>query len=126
MLFSKQDKRIQLLQALSCFVLFLTIGFIIYAFSGAFAAEDATDGVNMINGVVKVVGAIVMIVGALFCVVGIVKIAIAHAENQGPEQQKAAMMLATGIVLCILPIILNAIDFSSIVTSALNKATQPS
>ena len=97
-------------------VLFLLAG---TAYGGEAAATAQAEAVDMLKQLVGAVCTIVMIIGALFCLVGIVKYAIAHAENQGPEQQKATMMLATGIVLMILPMILKNIQWDSLVSSAL-------
>lgn len=91
---------------------------------GSFALAQGGDNATareMIWGIVRVVCTIVMIVGVLFCIVGVVKFAIAHAENQGAEQQKAAMMLATGIALIILPTIIRLIKWNDIVDNAANQ-----
>lgn len=60
------------------------------------------DGAAVINGVVQVVCKICTVVGVLFAIVGIVKFVISHANEDGPAQQKAALMIATGVVLVIL------------------------
>ena len=64
------------------------------------AATAAAEA--MIEGILKVVKLICNVVGILFAIVGIVKFVIAHANEQGPEQQKAAVMMATGLVLVLL------------------------
>ena len=73
---------------------------------------------TMIDAIIQVVCTIVQVVGGIFGIVGIVKFAISHANEQAPEQQKAAMMIATAVVLIILPAILKSIDWNSIITSA--------
>jgi len=75
------------------------IGIIAYTLPTAFAEARAQDVMALIINVMK---KICVIVGAIFALIGIVKIAIAHANEDGPAQQKAAMMLATGVILVIL------------------------
>lgn len=60
------------------------------------------DGAAVVNGVVQIVAKICAVVGVLFVLVGVVKLAISYANEDGPAQQKAAMMIATGVVLVIL------------------------
>ncbi len=59
----------------------------------ASAAEEAIDGI------VSVLRLITGVIGAIFVLLGLVRLAIAHANEDGPAQQKAAVMLATGVVL---------------------------
>lgn len=72
-----------------------------YFFTPVFAAKGITadEIAKLVKTVVKV---ICYIVGALFVIVGIVKFAISHANEDGPAQQKAIMMLATGALLVVL------------------------
>lgn len=67
-----------------------------------------TGAQSMFTMILNIVCTIVIIIGVIFGIMGVVKFAIAHANDQGPDQQKAAIMLATGIVLIILPVILMA------------------
>lgn len=68
----------------------------VMCFHGIWAA-DATK--TMVNAIVKVLCNLVIVVGVIFAAVGFVKIVLAYANENGPEQQKAAMMLAVGVVL---------------------------
>lgn len=43
-----------------------------------------------------------LVVGVIFGLIGILKFAVSHANEDGPAQQKAAMMMATAVVLGIL------------------------
>lgn len=65
----------------------------------AYAVISNTEIASLIKTIVK---AICYIVGALFAIVGIVKFAISHANEDGPAQQKAIMMIATGLLLVVL------------------------
>lgn len=72
---------------------------IVLMFPMVFADGHATE---MVEAVVKVAARIVTVVGVILLLVGIVKFAIAHANDSGPDQQKSAMMIATGVVCDIL------------------------
>lgn len=79
----------------------------------AFASAGA-----VIEGVVKIVSMICNVVGVIFVLIGIVKIAISHANEDGPAQQKAALMIATGIILVVLGATkILGIDFAGWLTS---------
>ena len=77
----------------------------------AFAAGNTEMGQDMIKAIVTVVCDIVMILGIIFVIIGLVKLVTAHANEDGPAQQKAATLLATGVVLVILPMVLRGLDF---------------
>ena len=62
-------------------------------FAGSKGGISGSDIADLVKTVIKV---ICYVVGALFAVIGIVKLAIAHADDSGPEQKKAVMMIATG------------------------------
>ena len=72
---------------------------------------NTTMGQDMIKAIVVVVCNIVMIMGILFIIIGLVKLVTAHANEDGPAQQKAATFLATGVVLVVLPMILKGLKF---------------
>ena len=81
-----------------CGIIFAAVG--IMTFTPAFAdGMTSTDLADLVRLIVKI---ICLIVGALFSIVGIVKFAISHANEDGPAQQKAIMMIATGILLVVL------------------------
>lgn len=84
----------------------------------AFADGDITMGQDMIKSIVVVVCNIVMILGILFIIIGLVKLVTAHANEDGPAQQKAATFLATGVVLVILPMVLKGLNFPEKLGSA--------
>lgn len=84
-----------------CAMSLLVVGAIYMAFNGALAeGESALEGV--VGLLVTIISIICGVVGVIFALIGVVKIAIAHANEDGPAQSKAAMMIATGIVLIIL------------------------
>ena len=68
---------------------------------GALAASG-DHRTEVINGIVTILQYICTILGALFALIGIVKFAISHANEDGPAQQKAIMMMATGLLLVVL------------------------
>lgn len=95
----------------AAFTLFAMLGLVVMlAGNGSlevFANDNAQQTAQeMIKAILTVVYNIVTVVGIIFVIVGIVKFAIAYANESGPDQQKAAMMMATGIVLILLPAIL--------------------
>ena len=77
-----------------------------YVYTPAYAAIDSHDMGEIVRKVVKV---ICYIVGALFFIVGAVKFAISHANEDGPAQQKAIMMMATGVLLVVLATVLTGL-----------------
>ena len=76
-----------------------------------FAAGNTEMGKDMIKAIIVVVCNIVMILGIIFVILGLVKLVTAHANEDGPAQQKAATLLATGVVLVVLPMILKGLNF---------------
>ncbi len=74
-----------------------------YVYTPAYAAISEQDMADIVKTIVKV---ICYIVGALFIIVGAVKFAISHANEDGPAQQKAIMMMATGVLLVVLATLL--------------------
>ncbi len=78
----------------------------VYTFNPAFAEMTSGDLASMVKLIIKV---ICFIVGALFSIIGVVKFAISHANEDGPAQQKAIMMMATGVLLVILGVALPAL-----------------
>ena len=67
-----------------------------WLFTPVYAEVSAEDMAKIIRTILR---AICMIVGSLFAVIGVIKFAISHANEDGPAQQKAIMMMATGILL---------------------------
>ncbi len=67
-----------------------------FTFTPVHAEITAGEMENLIETILKI---ICFIAGAMFALVGIIKFAISHANDDGPAQQKAIMMMATGVVL---------------------------
>lgn len=88
---------------------FLTIGGVailavigLYLFCpSVFATSEAVT--TMLGSVVQIVATLCTVVGVILGIVGLVKFIIAHANEQGPEQQKAIMWIAVAIILIIVP-----------------------
>lgn len=85
----------------------------------------ADAGETMFGVVFSIITKIVMIIGVLIGVVGIAKFAISHAEGQGADQHKAILMMATGVILVVLPLILDGFkaELLSIITDASTPTT---
>lgn len=76
----------------------------------AYAAITSSEMENLVETILK---AICFIAGALFALIGIIKFAISHANEDGPAQQKAIMMIATGAILVALGLAIPGIVQSS-------------
>lgn len=70
---------------------------------------------NMVNNFVSVIGTLVIVLGLFFIVSGLVKVVAGHAKEDGPSQDRGMYQTAAGIVLVILPIMLQAFGFSQYV-----------
>lgn len=84
-----------------------------------FVFADATE--EMMKSVMKILKIIAMVAGALFLVVGLLKFAISHANEDGPAQQKAIMMMATGVLLMVLGLTVFTEDFASTVAKWIDQ-----
>ena len=73
-----------------------------------FATDHSTE---VIKGILSVVYLITNVLGILFVIIGFVKLVISHAQEDAPGQQKAAMFIATGLVLILLRLVLSLISF---------------
>ena len=65
-----------------------------FAYAGSTAAANAA-----IEIVFNVATYIAMILGIIMLIAGIIKFVVAHTNDSGPDQQKAAQMIAAAIVL---------------------------
>ena len=82
-----------------------------FAFAESVAANEAIDAI------VLVLKLITGVVGVIYVLLGLVRIAMAHANEDGPGQQKAAVFMATGIVLILFgTVVLDTIDPKSWLT----------
>ena len=72
-------------------------------------AGDEPSARKMIGSVVRIVTTLCTVVGIILGIVGLVKFIIAHANEQGPEQQKAVMWIAVAIILVIVPNVISAV-----------------
>lgn len=68
-------------------------------FPSAFADANAEIVVTFVIRVLKLIS---IVSGVIFILVGAFKFSIAHANDQGPDQNKAIAMMATGLVLVLL------------------------
>ena len=77
-----------------------------WLFTPVYAEVTSSDMASIVKTILK---AICMIVGSLFTVIGVIKFAISHANEDGPAQQKAIMMMATGILLVAIGLIVTSL-----------------
>ena len=68
-------------------------------FPSAFADANAEIVVTFVIRVLKLISIVTVVI---FILVGVFKFSIAHANDQGPDQNKAIAMMATGLVLVLL------------------------
>lgn len=88
---------------------------VMYAYPEVFAepGNAQTNGQNVIKGILSVVFLITNVVGIILTIVGFVKLVIAHANEDGPAQQKAALFIATGLVLVLVRIVMSALSIET-------------
>lgn len=90
--------------------------------TNVFAGGNGAGG-TMFELVFTIITRVIMIIGVLLGIVGVAKFAISHADGQGADQHKAILMMATGIILVILPLILD--PFKSQLAAIITSATNP-
>ena len=132
----RKRERSAMLYQIGMFALFaLTVGLLMTLMPSVYATGGTSNGGNgtggngtggnteantlaqtMVGNILIIIYNIVTIVGIIFIIIGLVKFVIAHANEQGPEQQKAAMMMATGVVLVLLPTILRNMELATKIT----------
>ena len=66
--------------------------------------ETATE--QAITGVLNILYLITNVIGVIFVLVGLVRLVIAHSQEDAPGQQKAAMFIGTGIALILIRVAL--------------------
>ena len=87
----------------------------------AFAGGTEAAG-SAINAIILVAKIICIVVGAIFVLMGIIKYAIAHANDNGPDMTRAATMLASGVVLILLgTIVIDILNLSELITNAASE-----
>ena len=86
--------------------------------SGIGGTQAANNGANAaIRSVVQIIMVLLSALGALFIVLGVIKFTIAHAQEDSPSQQKAAMLIASGIALLIVGLVVGRIQFNKIINT---------
>ena len=116
----KDNRRYLLTKALPyLLVIGLLIVCVMSVFVFAKSPSTATKGgANAaISSVVQIIMVLLSALGALFIVLGVIKFTIAHAQEDSPSQQKAAMLIASGIALLIVGFVISKIKFSDIITT---------
>lgn len=91
---------------------------IMAAYPAVFAGGDHAE--DVIAGILGVVYLIMNVLGIIFVIIGFVKLIISHAQEDAPGQQKAAMFIATGLVLIIARLVMNQINFTEWVDTQLD------
>lgn len=97
----------KLMNAASLFTLLVMA--LMIAFPETFA--QGADAKKVIQGLLQIVYLITNVVGVIFVIIGFVKLAIAYANEDGPSQQKAALFIATGLILVLIRLVLKGIKF---------------
>ena len=77
-----------------------------YAKTGKEFEKESGEAVNGIYAYLK---SFLVIIGVIFIIVGIVRLVMSFQDN-GSDQQKGIMMIATGIVLFSIGVIIGLID----------------
>lgn len=119
----KENRRYLLAKALPYMIaLGLIVMFVMTTFVFAESVGDGNGaatsnaGANAaITAVVRIIRVLLSALGALFIVLGVIKFTIAHAQEDSPSQQKAAMLIASGIALLIVGFIIGQIQFNKII-----------
>ena len=78
---------------------------------------------TVFSGVFTVVKIVCLAVGALFAIMGIVKYTIAHAQEDSPSQQKAAMQLAAGIALIVVGFLISTLNLQNVVLNNMSAVS---
>ena len=78
----------------------------------------ANHGQDAIKAVLSILYLVANIVGIIFIAVGIVRFAMSHAQEDGPGQQKAIMMMATGVVLLVVRFVLSSLHVETWISTA--------
>ena len=114
------EKRMsKIINAVMPFIPYIVMGLMIAACilsCGAFA-NGKQQGVFDI--IFKIAKYICGVLGVIFIMVGIMRYVIAHNNESGPDMQKAAQMLATGLVLIALGVVVSTSFFQSILPDEL-------
>lgn len=120
--FTKQDNRRNTIMVIGIAVL-TVIG--LYLFCPSVFANTNAD--TMITSVVQIIATLCTVVGVILGIVGLVKFIIAHANEQGPEQQKAIMWIAVAIILIIVPNIISTVatNWSGLINDGVNYGWNP-
>ena len=101
------------------FVLGLLVVCVMSVFVFAENAESLTQNgaKEAIQTVVKIIMVLMSALGALFIILGVIKFTIAHAQEDSPSQQKAAMLIASGIALFIVGFVISQINFGNLIVT---------
>lgn len=107
----------------------LVMAILQYAFPVAFASGTASQALTgvidlLVTGIMVICG----VVGVIITLIGIIKLIMAHANDDGPAQQKAATMIGTGIVLILFGTVVIGgfkTKIASWLTDIVNEATGP-
>lgn len=83
------------------------------SFPMVFADGGIDAGKEAITGVLSLLYMLMLAIGILFIAIGIVKLAIAHNQEDSPTKDKAVQQIATGIILMIAPVVLDNIGFEN-------------
>lgn len=82
---------------------------------------DIESGKKAITGVLSILYMLMLAIGILFIALGIVKLTIAHSQEDSPTKDKAVQQIATGIILIVAKVVLDKIDFEDWLTETVRE-----
>lgn len=114
---SKEYRRQTFKQVLIASIPYLLLAILLFILlkNNMFAIAGEAAAGKAFGLVIKAVRVIGTVAGALFVLVGIIRFVIAHANEDGPNQQKAALMIATGVALIIVVSLIGQGDLTEMV-----------
>lgn len=81
------------------------VGVVVYSTTFVHAVSGEDVATTFIQEIIGILGIICNILGVIFALFGFVKIVTAHVNDDGPSTQRAATMMAVGVVLIIVGLV---------------------
>ncbi len=92
-------------------------------FPQVFAEDDQGNTATIIKLIVKIFKITAIIAGVILIIAGAFKYGMAHANNNGPDEQSARGMIVGGVVLTLLFSLIITDDVVNELISMINKET---
>ena len=74
-------------------------------------ADGVDAGKEAITGVLSLLYMLLLAIGIFYIILGIVKLIIAHSQEDSPTKDKAVQQIATGVIAIIANVVLDNIGF---------------